>query len=210
MVTTEEKHDIQLAPYETMGPMELQARKELIISEARNNAEHVYGSMFVHGEERPFRREGYYPTIDRNGNVFEYSLFRVTSYEHNQPTNLGGEYRILYNGKPIEFNAAPKIIDVRVPVFLLEYSLPKVQSTLEQARNELAASNAPGFLIQSRASDINDGEVRDSLEGQKDIFEERWYGLCFNIMNEYPNMTFSQAQELLYQLGYHSNLWGFH
>lgn len=156
------------------------------------------------GERASIRREGSYPLVTNEG-AFWAELHRTLPLDLSKKQGMqGGEFRTLMNeqltsddldGKPLHV-----VVDT-IPMFLKELSDSKVQAKLSVAREKLANTNEPGALIQTRTSDIHDGELRQRHDGQLDIYEEIWYGKILQIMRMYPGLTQQDASKILASLG---------
>lgn len=173
-----------------------------MIAQARLNAEHKTSLLRMPWSDEPIaiHREGYYPFVTEEGD-FDALLLRII------PTNghegfLGGEFRILANKHALNKEAKTAlIISDTIPLFLKGMSDPRVQRDLANARRLVASYDDPAFLVQTRASDIHDGENRFTRAGQMDIREERWYAKILRVMHEYPGMTEWGARKVLVALG---------
>lgn len=179
------------------------------IKASRNEAQqYEVHSCMPWDEPADIRREGKYPLVSHEGS-YEATLWRTLPvFKEDQSYSFrGGEFRILANSaltKEVSMTEKSEkcilIVD-STPIFLRELSDSGVQRDLSVAREKIADSDYPAALIQTRASDIHDGEYRNRVDGQLDLQEEIWYAKVLNIMKLYPGMNFLQASQILVGLG---------
>lgn len=143
-------------------------------------------------------REGLYPLNTEEG-IFSAVLLR-TQYIDGTP---GGACRVVYNRDGLQYDPqSVLIINDAIPTFLKELSSKKIQQDLAESRLEIFTQNGPGFLVQTRATDIHDGEFRLLPEFQDDINQEQWYARALAVMRKNPGMTIHKAQDVLLSHGY--------
>lgn len=171
-----------------------------LIAVTRNAAQLEYSTTKMPwGEPGAIRKEGRYPLHTVEGQ-FDATLLRILP---DGQEFLGAEFRIVANRYENTPAPNPLIIQDAIPIFLKELSDQAVQERLADARREVAARNGPAFLVQTRASDIHDGEYRDRPDGQLDLQEEMWYAKLLRIMEFFPGMRPQQAGQVLEHMGIH-------
>lgn len=176
-----------------------------IINLARRNAESRYLRVLLpDGEfEAEIRREGLYPLVTPEGS-FKATLLRCVSLGKNHSFR-GGEFRFLCNASFDELEAGGeiKVILESLPICLKELSLPWVQELLASARKKVAQCHGRAVLIQSRSTDLHDGEFRNTPDGQHDILEELWLAKVLTVMKLYPGIEYFAAARILSRMGEH-------
>ncbi len=171
-----------------------------LIHKSRNEATSHYKNVKLKGGEiAELRREGHYPVVTNEGR-FDATLLRVIPTK-SENRSRGGEFRVLANEKVEQGSEAKvKIVLECIPIFLKELSDEQVQMKLAKTRTEISQAETPAFLVQTRASDIHDGEYRDTWDGQSDLREEVWYAQVLQIMELFPGMPFLKAASIFVKL----------